>query len=115
MNTELITKIKDAYADYCYAEFAEETSITYLEKLTTLDLMYTEIGGHEQYQVQLSYDLVAEKIILTFCGINKNVYYDKECPLQEFYDLISTTSYQDFYSLAHDIVEEQLGIENIEW
>ena len=115
MNKELITKIKDAYADYCYAEFEEETSAIELEKLTILDLMYTEIGGHEQYQVQLSYDLITEKIILTFKGVNKNVYYDKECPLQEFYDLISTTSYQDLYSLSHDIVEEQLGIENIEW
>ena len=113
----MITKrdIIERYNDYCEREFGDDP----ISENTKgdLGLLYTDVGTNEEYSLQVSYNLESQEIIVELTEKEtgeKQTYKEKE-PYEKFYDELEGISYDDYYSWAHDIVNDKFGREDIEF
>ena len=79
-----------------------------------LYLMYSEVGENEDWQVQVSYDLESEQMIVELWNKEETFIYKQHYLLCSFVtmDLKNTSvDWNDYYSWAHDIVEEKFSLD----
>ena len=109
MNKKNKQEVKDRYKEYVLKEFDEKLDTVE----DVLGLMYTTVG--DDYDLQVSYDLDKEEIIITIdAGEDRYTYKDK-LSLDDFYEELESATFEGYYSYAHDIVENELGLKDIEF
>ena len=101
----------ERYKEYVAEEFDEKLD----EVDDVLGLMFTQVGGGNEYDVQVSYDLNNEEILVSIdVDGDRYTWKDKES-LEDFYDELEGATFDGYYSWAHEIVENELGLKDIEF
>ena len=76
-----------------------------------LGLMYSEVGENEDWTVQVSFDLATSETVVTLWNGRETFIYKIACSIESFILELQTISWEDYYSWAHQIVEEKFSLD----
>ena len=106
----LIQKAKQAYKEYCEAEWEEEYELV---QGNTLSLMYTTIND-EEYEVQVDYNLEQEQMIVSISNESNEYIFKEKYSLENILFGLEHGDWDGWYSYAHDVCDSNFKLD-LEW
>lgn len=76
-----------------------------------IGLMFSEVGEDNEYEIQVSYDINAEEDEVKLTNGEETYIFRQKQPLADFKEELRSISWEDYYSWAHQIVEEKFSLD----